>query len=67
MHVVTSLCVSHVDDTPVQQTQEVDSHFPVGNAIVFLRDDRSIEVCPRSPCSKCIHKKQGLKGAGYAV
>ena len=43
MHVVASLCVGHVDDTAVQQTQEVDSHFSVGNAVVFLRDDRSIE------------------------
>ena len=43
MHVVTSLCVGHMDDTAVQQTQEVDSHFSVGNPIVFLRDDRSIE------------------------
>lgn len=43
MHVVTSLCVGHVDDAPVQQAQEVDTHFPVGNAVVFLRDDRSVE------------------------
>ena len=43
MHVVVSLCVGHMDDTAVQQTQEVDSHFSVGNAVVFLRDDRSIE------------------------
>ena len=27
----------------MQHTQEINSHFPVGNAIVFLRDDRSIE------------------------
>ena len=43
MHVVVSLCVGHMDDTAVQQTQEVDSHFSVGNAVVFLCDDRSIE------------------------
>ena len=43
MHVVASLCVGHVDDTAVQHAQEVDSHFSVGNSIVFLRDDRSVE------------------------
>ena len=43
MHAVTPLCVGHVNDAPVQQAQEVDSHFSVGNPIVFLRDDRSIE------------------------
>ena len=43
MHVVASLCVGHMDDTAVQHSQKVDSHFSVGNAVVFLRDDRSIE------------------------
>ena len=43
VHVVTSLGAGHVDDAPVQQAQEVDPHFPVGDAIVFLRDDRPVE------------------------
>ena len=43
MHGIASLGVSHMDDTAVQHAQEVDSHFSVGNAVVLLRDDRSIE------------------------
>ena len=43
MHAVTPLCVGHVNDTPVQQAQEVDSHFSVGDAIVLLRDNWTVE------------------------
>ena len=43
MHAVTPLCVGHVNNAPAQQAQEVDSHFSVGDAIVLLRDNWTVE------------------------
>ena len=43
MHGIASLGVGHMDDTAVQHAQEVDSHFSVGDPVVFLRDDRTVE------------------------
>lgn len=43
MQIISALCIGHVNDLPGQQTDEVDSLFTVGQAIVFPGDDRAIK------------------------